>query len=518
MQNSVIKTYDFTKNSNNEGFSIGQNINSKYIIEKNLGQGGMGLTYLAYDAGNFNRKVVIKTILRNFATPDGINSFLKEGEALGRINDDRVVKLFDKGNEDKTNLPYLVMEYVDGISLDRYLQKEKLSILKTVSITKQIAAALTKAHQEQVLHRDLKPSNIMIVEDKLDDTKIKLIDFGVAKVSNTVSGIDTTHLGFKGTLQYASPEQLNGFQTISGETYNVAMLTYLMMTGKHPFPITVQPQQNESQDSFNGRAFSQIKTLQAQGAVKPNKINAKIPEKTSNVILKGLAYDQTKRYKNPLDFATALGNSVKGFNFNPRKLVAILMLLLILAIVFFGLKYLKNNETPSDSQNNISSGNFVENKHSNTNNLGGKENLVVQTPVFTYSFDVQKMKDNKLTGEHFTTPDKAKISFGDKFNLKISRETDGKFYLIEQIGEKYNLIFPNSNQDTKEISLWRVSKPDQSYWLIWSKTKVDELESNKPSLFQQFLQKSEKIIDLKEVSGKIQVHSNKDLAILQLPL
>ena len=517
MNSEFRKTADNSNSEAEEGFAVGKSINEKYIVEKQLGKGGMGLTYLAYDAKNINRKVVVKTINKEQVQRSGAAAFLKEGEALGRINDDGIVKLFDWGEDTETNLPFLVMEYVRGINLTEIIERGQMTIEQCRHITVSIAEALSKVHEQGILHRDLKPDNIMIVE-RGNKMTVKLIDFGVAKVANTVVGFDTTAFGFKGTLQYASPEQLNGFQTIQGETFNLANLTYQMLTQIRPFQITVKSRKNESGDSVIGRAYQQIKELQKNGAKNPQVYNSQISDAAAQVMLRGLEYDSAVRYQTPLEFAKAFERSlleaesiVEPVPPNPRKYfrksllaIAAMTIFLVIGLLGFGVWKSLHRSEPVNA-------------------------AVTETPlptlptpetVFSYAFEVQRMKNNLPEGSSFETADQSQISSGDKFNLKIAREKDGWFYVVEQNGEALNLIFPAGNKYAKNISTWRLSKPNQTFWLVWSKSVIGLLEDSPPNQVElkHFLNDAEKTFDSKKILDKMDVQTNKDSTIYRLSL
>jgi serine/threonine protein kinase len=524
MNSEPKKTFDEVNLNPKEGFAIGKTINGKYVVEKKLGEGGMGLTYLAHDVENINRKVVIKTILKSVSNADGKAAFLKEGEALGRINHDGVVKLYDKGEEPQTGLPYLVMEHCKGSTLTEIIRRRQMNLEKAVGLTGSIAFALNAAHEKGVMHRDLKPDNIMVIESEIESDKIKLIDFGIAKVADSIVSGDSTAIGgFKGTLQYASPDQLNGFQTIVGETYNLAALTYEMLTQTRPFQITVQKSEGESTNSSRGRAYYQLKQLQSNLARNPGEINSSIPAETSKVILKGLQHKDENRYQTPVEFSRALQESAipqESVNVpqivpNSASNLSFWKIMLPIAALFvltaFGLlgyavwNLMKQDDVPP-----------VVVKPALT--LPAKPQVIEK--VFSFSFEVHKMKNNMPDGDKFTTFDKTKISASDKFNLAVEREKGGNFYIIEQIGDSLSLIFPTNDRNAKVITTWQVAKPNQTFWLIWSKENVDVLEKspiNQPQL-NSFLQNNLKNIEAIENQGKMEIKSSDDLVIYKLSM
>lgn len=507
-----------------EGFAVGHNINGKYIVEKQIGAGGMGLTYLACDADNIKRKLVVKTILRALSNPEGHTAFLKEGEALGRINHDGVVRLFDKGEDAKTGLPFLIMEFVKGTPLNEIIGRGKMDLLKAVRIIEKIAFALNAAHSENVLHRDLKPANVMIIESDIEGEKVKLIDFGVAKVADSIVGGDTTLFGgFKGTLQYASPEQLSGFQTISGETFNLAALIYEMLTQVRPFQVAFKQGIDEDRDIYIGRYFEQIKNLQKAGAKSPREYNPNISGTTANVILKGLEYESSDRYKTPLDFAAALKNSlieaqsdvepIPDVQVEPKKSSrkAVLPAAILLSLLSIGLLGLVNWRSFLNSD-----------QTTNANLQVSKPTTTPNEPetLFNYSFEVQKMKNNLPDGKVFAAADKSKISFGDKFNLKIERQKGGHFYIVKQTNDNLDLIFPIGNPDVKNIEGWHLSKPNQSFWFVWSEDGVGLLEQKPLNQIEveRFLRKNQNSLDVKENQAKMNVKGSGNVEIFNLSL
>jgi serine/threonine protein kinase len=502
MENQVRETANnFT--IADEGFAVGKTINGKFVILEKRGEGGMGLTYLAQDALNANRKVIIKTIKKKHLDAEGEARFLKEGEALGRINHDGIVRLFEYGQDEDTGLPYLVMEFVVGKNLTNYIKQGQMDVKKSVEIAEQIAFALSAVHREGILHRDLKPDNIMVIESDVENEKVKLIDFGVAKVEDSVVGQTTTLGFFMGTLQYASPEQLNGRQSVAGEVFSLAIIVYQMLTGQLPFQI--------NQVLVGYEAFHELKKLHSAGALNPKHFRPDLPRELVRVLLQGLKENPDKRYQTPLEFAKALRSASQiedpSGEIRRRKFlwtVAALLAVLAIGLLFYGWSNYPTKPAETVGKTQAATENKVQSGET----------------AFSYSFEVQKVKNNLLDGKPFVTADQTKIAFDDKFQLNVEREKGGSFYIVEQNGETADLIFPNGQPDSQSISGWKVSKPNRVFWLVWSKEKIEVLEKNAapPAEVLKFLQSNQKNVETKTNLNKMEVKSAGHLAIYKLSL
>jgi len=215
---------------------IGKQIGS-YKIEREIGKGGMGAVYLARRADKeFDKKVAIKLIKRGFDTDEIIERFRHERQILAALEHPNITRLIDGGSTDD-DLPYLVMDYVEGLPLNKYCTEKQVSLDARLDIFLQICSAVTYAHQNLIIHRDLKPSNVIVS----DDGTPKLLDFGIAKLtapnsSATLGGTQTTFRVM--TPEYASPEQVNGqVVTTASDIYSLGVVLYELLTGQRPFRI-----------------------------------------------------------------------------------------------------------------------------------------------------------------------------------------------------------------------------------------------------------------------------------------
>jgi serine/threonine protein kinase len=184
----------------NSGSVIGQTLDNKYKIEKELGKGGMGTVYLATHVGT-ERPVAVKIIASEFMQRvEFIERFRREARAAGRLRHPNVVNVTDFGfaNANDGTVAYLVMEYLDGCTLGEILEEEKhLPLSWTIDILEQVCSAVEEAHKQGIIHRDLKPDNIWLEPNQRGGYTVKVLDFGIAKLEEQISDADeSTRLNF----------------------------------------------------------------------------------------------------------------------------------------------------------------------------------------------------------------------------------------------------------------------------------------------------------------------------------
>jgi serine/threonine-protein kinase len=203
----------------------------RYLLERELGGGGMASVFLAHDARH-NRKVAIKILFPELASLIGAERFLKEIETTANLQHPNILPLFDSGRVDGT--VFYVMPYVEGESLRHRLVREKqLPVADAIRIATDIAAALDYAHRHGVVHRDIKPDNVLF-----QDGRALLADFGIA-LARKADGVRLTRAGLTvGTPQYMSPEQASGEHDVDprSDIYTLGTVVYEMLSGQPPFP------------------------------------------------------------------------------------------------------------------------------------------------------------------------------------------------------------------------------------------------------------------------------------------
>jgi len=221
-----------------EGEPLEGNRVGPYKIIRRIGRGGMGDVYLASRADDqYRKEVAIKLVKRGFDTDDIRRRFRHERQILATLDHPNIARLVDGGTTE-TGLPFFVMEYVDGIPLNRYCDDRQLDIPERLNLFRTVCSAVHYAHQHLVIHRDIKPGNILVT----DEGAPKLLDFGIAKLldpglSQTI-GHTVTELKVM-TPEYASPEQVRGEPvTTATDTYSLGVLLYELLSGQRPYRIT----------------------------------------------------------------------------------------------------------------------------------------------------------------------------------------------------------------------------------------------------------------------------------------
>lgn len=271
-----------------------------YEIVKELGRGGMGAVFLANDK-RLKRQVAIKVLkLPVELTPDlkleSINNFKREAVAIANLSHNNIVCVYDIGNQ--IDVHYIVMELIDGSPLSKILkvQGQAFHIDTVLKIADEICDALAYVHRNNVIHRDIKPENIIYTGKGIS----KLTDFGIAKFA----GDENMKVGkpgdVKGTILYISPEQLQYPDNVDGraDMYSLGVSLYELLTGRLPF-------EGESPREV-------IMKILRDTPVAPSKIEPELVPHIDHVLLKALAKDPDKRYKNIEEFSNELKN-VKDF-------------------------------------------------------------------------------------------------------------------------------------------------------------------------------------------------------------
>ncbi|HZI30643.1 MAG TPA: tetratricopeptide repeat protein [Gemmatimonadaceae bacterium] len=210
-----------------------------YRVLRELGRGGMGVVYLAErDDGHYRQRVAVKVLRASADTEEMHRRFLAERQILASLSHPNVAQLLDGGVSDG-QLPYLVIEYVDGLPITEYCDRHRLGVEARLKLFMAVCAAVNHAHQNLVLHRDLKPSNVLVTSAG----DVKLLDFGIAKLLNpSLSGQEqpVTHTAFRlMTPAYASPEQVRGDTlTTASDVYTLGLLLYELLSGRLAHRIT----------------------------------------------------------------------------------------------------------------------------------------------------------------------------------------------------------------------------------------------------------------------------------------
>lgn len=260
----------------------------RYEILEKVGAGGMSDVYKAKDH-ILGRYVAIKVLKQEFSEDRNfVTKFRTEAQSAAGLEHPNIVNIYDVGSDD--GLYYIVMEYVEGITLKTYIEKKgQLSFKESVSIAIQVARGIEAAHNKEIIHRDIKPQNIMISTEG----KVKVTDFGIARAasSNTISA------DVMGSVHYASPEQArNGFVDARSDLYSLGIVMYEMITGRVPF------------DGDTTVAVA-IQHLQEE-IVPPSTYASNIPVSFEQIIMKCTLKNPDRRYQTIAELLADLRRSL----------------------------------------------------------------------------------------------------------------------------------------------------------------------------------------------------------------
>lgn len=264
----------------------------KYEIVDKLGEGGFGAVYLANNT-RLKKRVALKVLHPQVASDEMLAAYFeREALALARLEHTHIVRVFDYDQID--GVSFIVMEYIDGTTLDRLLRDQRAFALdEIVSIFRQLLSALGYAHENGVIHRDIKPSNIMLT----GSGEVKIADFGIAKVAGAAK-LTRTGTG-AGSLLYMSPEQIKGTNIDNrSDIYSVGVTLYQVVAGRTPF---------EADSDY------EIMTGHLERApLAPSQLKGSISMDLEEVILKALEKKPEKRFQNAQEMSEALSRIKSG--------------------------------------------------------------------------------------------------------------------------------------------------------------------------------------------------------------
>jgi eukaryotic-like serine/threonine-protein kinase len=269
----------------------------RYEILAEQGRGAMGIVYKARDP-KINRVVAVKTITLAGQPPEEEQEyrerFFREAEAAGRLSHPGIVTIFDVGEEPDTRAPYIVMEFVNGQSLDKLLSGEyrKLPLETALRLAHELAEALDCAHGQGVVHRDLKPANILVT----DEGHAKIADFGIAKLNLATQTLAGRALG---TPAYMSPEQLSG-ESVDGRSdlFSLGVVLYTILTGYRPFQ--------------GNSALTVSFKIVNRDPVPATILETQLPQGVDYIINRAMAKDPAQRYQRGMEMALDIQDLVEG--------------------------------------------------------------------------------------------------------------------------------------------------------------------------------------------------------------
>lgn len=271
---------------------IGKRLDGRYEFVELIGIGGMANVYRAFD--NVKKcDVAVKVLKEEFlGNEEFVRRFRNESKAIASLSHPNIVRIFDVNFGDR--IQYIVMEYIDGVTLKEFIDKAKVLDWKdTVHFTFQILRALQHAHDRGIVHRDIKPQNVML----LQDGTVKIMDFGIARFARDERINRDRAIG---SVHYISPEQASGGITdAKSDIYSMGIMMYEMLTGKLP---------------FDGDTPELVATKQIQAlAESPLKINPEIPKGLVDILVRAMQKDPSNRYQS----AAEMLRDIDEFKKNP---------------------------------------------------------------------------------------------------------------------------------------------------------------------------------------------------------
>jgi len=466
---------------------VGATIGERYFVERELSPGGMSQVYFALDLRLQRQPVVIKILSHSLVQePYARKKFEQEIEALLRTDHPNVVRILDTGKL-ADGRPYIVMQYVEGDTLRSRITNDGVDLKLAASILKQIGSALEHVHAKGIFHRDLKPENIMLKGDS-----VVLVDFGIARVKDSLIAATTIGGVSAGTLAYMSPEQLRGEEiTAASDIYSMGVIAYELVTGRRP---------------FKPGSTSHLLDLQRAGVrVRPKHLREDLSIKANSMILRALKYEPGSRYRSASEFGEKLARAL----LEPRQAgipiwAKVMGGLIILALLSFGVfKYVGRTKDAGPNRS------------------------------FTYWLTVQKMRDGK-DQEPLKSNGEETFENGDKFRLNVLTPSPGYLYVMnegppEPNDTSFTMIYPSlnindglatlgANQSTQSDWItFRGPAGDENFWIVWSVSPVSQLESAKTEAFKdphggltdQNLESVRDFLRMKQLEMKVTVYHYK---------
>ena len=268
-----------------------------YRIVRELGRGGMGVVFLAVrDDGAFRKNVALKLLIPDQNAALFADRFRQERQVLAGLEHPNIARILD-GGDAPNGAPYYVMEFVEGAPLDRYCDDNRLTVGERVKLFLQVCAAVHYLHENLVIHRDLKPSNILVAPGPT----VKLLDFGIAKMTGPVQAdVTSPQMRFL-TPNYASPEQYTGEPcTRASDIYSLGVILYVMLAGKLPGPHDLTaPSTNIRED------------IQRTPETVPQ-LRARLRGDLDHIVLKALQRNPANRYASAAELAADIQRYLDG--------------------------------------------------------------------------------------------------------------------------------------------------------------------------------------------------------------
>ena len=273
-------------------------LGGRYELDGVVGRGGMAEVYRARDI-RLDRVVAVKTLREDLARDATFQArFRREAQSAASLNHPSIIAVYDTGEDmaGPANVPYIVMEYVDGRTLRDLLREDRrLLPERALEITDGVLRALDYSHRHGIVHRDIKPANVMLTRS----AEVKVMDFGIARAVSDAQATMTQTAQVIGTAQYLSPEQARGERVDArSDLYSTGCLLYELLTGRPPF----------TGDSPVAIAYQHVR----ENPVPPSRVDPEIPAWADSIVLKAMAKDPADRYQSAADMRTDIQRALSG--------------------------------------------------------------------------------------------------------------------------------------------------------------------------------------------------------------
>lgn len=297
-----------------------------YRIVRRIGQGGMGIVYLAERIeGAFEQRVALKLIKRGMDTESIIRRFMSERQILARLQHPHIARLLDGGSTEDGR-PYFAMEYIEGIPLLQYCNVKGLDIDARLGLFEDVCRAVQYAHRNLIVHRDLKPGNILVTRDQ----QVKLLDFGIARMLQEDDATPQTLLTEAGmrvlTPEYAAPEQVSGKSiTTQTDVYSLGVVLYELLCGVRPLKLTSHTPKEveavicEKMPAKPSSRLAENEKTEESYATSPEKLIRRLEGDLDVICLKALQKEPERRFSSVDEFWQDIARHLSGLPVNAQS-------------------------------------------------------------------------------------------------------------------------------------------------------------------------------------------------------
>jgi serine/threonine protein kinase len=494
---------------------LGQIVDDRFVIEKELGRGGVGAVYLARDRTLHDKPVVIKVLLdRSLENSWVVQKFQQEKEALARVDHPGVVGVLG-GGELPDGQPYIVMQFIDGVTLRSQIKSEGMPLDRASEIIKQIGRALSAAHEKGIFHRDLKPENIMLQSFGRDEEQVKIIDFGIAKLKDSMVAPSTVIGATAGTVAYMAPEQLSGRATSAAtDIYAFGAIAYEIVTGRKP---------------FNPETGFELLEMQRRGVrINCSDLRPAVSPEANDLVMRALGFEPSTRFQTARELGDTLARALNDevtrpqADISPAQVPATQLAtqanpparqtadLAPKTIVgrYEPAKVDTLNQpayvAPIEDEPQSRAGSTIAIAVVGLIIIGAIAGILVwkrdalfgvgASRSLNYSLTVQKMRDGKPYQSEFESSGQEIFENGWKFRMNLNSPQAGYLYLLNQGlasggTSTYNLLFPegkinggsarvSANQQLRTAWMrFDDNQGTEKFWMVWSATPVKELDA-----------------------------------------